>query len=111
MTVVRISSCVARQTLEGEFCTLQAIGIIPARSTDFSSFLVELKDVLDQRNLPNRPILHILSENDLFNPTCSGDWIEAGVYTGDTINMAAKGKRHRCGDACPPVYGFDTFTG
>ena len=46
-----------------------------------------------------------------FTAGCSGDWMEFGVFNGDTINLAASSRRRVCGDVCPPVFGFDTFTG
>ena len=42
---------------------------------------------------------------------CDGDWMEFGVYTGGSVNKTANWRRRHCPQSCPPVYGFDTFTG
>ena len=84
---------------------------MPSRSDDFESFLDELKENLDTRTLPDRPISYMMMGNSVFQPTCAGDWMEFGVFKGETINMAAAAKQLLCGDYCAPVFGFDTFTG
>jgi hypothetical protein len=85
--------------------------LLPRTANTFEGFLVELKDTVDINVLKDRPINYIMSDAAPFRPTCSGDWMEFGVFTGDTINMAARTRRSVCGDFCSPVFGFDTFTG
>ena len=90
---------------------VQKQNVLPNKATSLDSFLQELKTVLDQRMLPERAINYLFSDASPFHPTCAGDWMEFGVFHGDTINYAAKARQATCGDTCPPIFGFDTFTG
>ena len=90
---------------------VQKKNVLPNEATSLDSFLQELKTVLDQRMLPERAIHYLFSDASPFHPTCAGDWMEFGVFHGDTINFAAKARQATCGDTCPPIFGFDTFTG
>ena len=90
---------------------LQKGNVLPKEATSLDSFLQELKTALDQHMLSDRAIKYLFSDASPFHPTCTGDWMEFGVFNGDTINFAAKARQATCGETCPPVFGFDTFTG
>ena len=45
------------------------------------------------------------------HPSCAGDYMEFGVFTAESTNKTAKWRKHNCHHSCPPIYGFDTFTG
>lgn len=71
--------------------------LIP-QSTDFNSFVVEIKNALEQHHLPLRTIEYLFSDASPIHPTCTGQWMEFGVFKGDTSNFAARHKLKRCGD-------------
>lgn len=85
--------------------------LVPHRAKDLDSFALEVKAALDDNMLNERPINHIFSSQNSFHPTCAGDWLEFGVASGTTVNIAARFRRTTCSPACPSVFGFDTFTG
>lgn len=37
--------------------------------------------------------------------------MEFGVFTAESTNKTARWRRNNCHTSCPPIYGFDTFTG
>ena len=78
----------------------QGTPLIP-QSTDFDSFVLEIKRALEQHHLPWRTIEYIFSEASPFAPTCSGQWMEFGVFRGDTANFAAQHRLKRCGERYP----------
>lgn len=84
--------------------------LVPHEAKDLDSFAVEIKEALDSHMLSQRAIDYVFSNSD-FKPTCAGIWAEFGVASGGTVNLAAKFRRTHCSSSCPPVYGFDTFTG
>lgn len=73
---------------------------------------MELKASLDRHMLDKRAHLWLFDDDmRRVHPSCAGDWMEFGVFTGGSINMTAVWRRTHCGAGCPPVFGFDTFTG
>eukprot|EP00884_Botryococcus_braunii_P009238 jgi/Botrbrau1/18315/Bobra.0179s0043.1 len=82
---------------------------IPQRATTMEEFILELKTVLEGVRVPMRPIEYLF-EHSKFHLNCDGDWLEFGVFSGATINMAAKWRSKNCGPDAK-VHGFDTFMG
>ncbi|KAK9790314.1 hypothetical protein WJX73_002614 [Symbiochloris irregularis] len=88
--------------------------LLPHTATTLPEFLVELKTSLDRHMLDERAHLWLFNEDidhQRVHPSCAGDWMEFGVYTGGSVNLSAIWRRSFCGPGCAPVYGFDTFTG
>ena len=44
-------------------------------STSYGAFILELKNVLDERMLPERAIKHLFSDMSPVHPACVGDWL------------------------------------
>jgi hypothetical protein len=67
------------------------------------------------RQLVYRPVNLIFNNShyltDIPHPSCSGSWLEFGVFTGSTLNLTAEFRERFCGPDSGRVYGFDTFTG
>lgn len=76
---------------------MQGTPLIP-QSTTFDAFVVEIKNALEQHHLPLRTIQYLFSDASPFMPTCSGQWMEFGVFRGDTSNFAARERLLHCGD-------------
>jgi len=89
--------------------------VVPRKAGNLDEFLKELKPALDMRQLIKRPVELIFDNSryltDLPHPSCTGDWLEFGVFMGGTLNAAAEFRERFCGPDSGEVYGFDTFTG
>lgn len=81
------------------------------QSTNFDAFVKELADSINRHPLPARTIDVIFGQFDSIHPACNGDWMEFGVFAGGSINKTAGYRAEHCSASCPPVFGFDTFTG
>lgn len=86
--------------------------LLPNAAGDFTDFLGELKASLDAHQLDKRAHLWLFDDDmRRVHPACGGDWMEFGVFNGGSINISAVWRRRHCGVGCPPLFGFDTFTG
>ncbi|KAK9809397.1 hypothetical protein WJX73_001751 [Symbiochloris irregularis] len=81
------------------------------RSDSFEDFLTDLESSLEHNSLPSRALDVIFGLFDFVHPACNGDWMEFGVGGGASLNKAADYRASHCPAECPPVFGFDTFTG
>ncbi|KAK9802857.1 hypothetical protein WJX73_009424 [Symbiochloris irregularis] len=81
------------------------------QSNNYEGFIKELKASIDSHPLPARTIDVLFGNFESIHPACNGDWMEFGVWRGTSINKTADYRAKHCSPSCPPVFGFDTFTG
>ena len=56
--------------------------LLPDTAKTLEEFVLEVKESLDAHMLPERAIFHLFSDAAEFHPTCSGLWMEFGVFPG-----------------------------
>lgn len=97
------------------------VAVIPVSplTDNLEDFLVDLKALLDENQITQRPVQYVFSSNtSVTYPFCQGQWLEFGVAGGATTRWMAKYREAVCGShpdtsgaTHTGVVGFDTFTG